>query len=148
MAGKSFTQMCKPDRHALEGATTCSSNTEPNSPLFRILDSLPQDPSGAGFSHLGMDGVWRNYDENQKVLSYRALSPEEIEEVLATMPDWMREQLGSRLEGVDGRTVTDVQHLMNLAPELQPNFEDDGRGPMEMYVERAESIQEQGNGIS
>ncbi|KAL3450836.1 hypothetical protein BJX65DRAFT_270191 [Aspergillus insuetus] len=127
MASRIFAQTCEPNHHALEcPEATCTSKTEPKSPLFHILDSLPQDPSGAGFSHLGMDGVWRNYDGNRKVISYRALSPKEIEDVLDIMPDWMREQLGERLEGVDGRIVTDAEHLVNPAPELRPKFEDDG----------------------
>jgi hypothetical protein len=73
-----------------------------------------------------MDGIWRNYDGNRKVISYRALSPDEIAEVLDTMPEWLRTQLGSRLEGVDGRTITDVNQLVNPGPELRPKFEDDG----------------------
>jgi hypothetical protein len=76
-----------------------------------------------------MDGVWRNYDRNRKVISYRALSPDEITEVLDTMPDRMREQLVERLEGVDGRTVTDVEELMNPVPELRPKFEDEWQEP-------------------
>jgi hypothetical protein len=71
-----------------------------------------------------MDGVWRNYDGNRKAISYRPLSPEEIAEVLATYPDWMREMLGKQLEGVDGRSVTDVEQLMNPASEVGPRFED------------------------
>jgi hypothetical protein len=73
-----------------------------------------------------MDGVWRNYDGNRKVISYRPLSPEEIAEVLAMYPAWMREMLESQLEGVDGRSITDVEQLMNPASEVGPKFEDDG----------------------
>lgn len=105
-----------------DGERACS--TESKSALFRALDSLPEDTSGAGFSHLGMDGVWRNYDGNQKAISYRPLSPEEIAEVLATYPDWMREMLGKQLKAVDGRSVMDAEQLMNPASEAGPKFED------------------------
>jgi hypothetical protein len=74
-----------------------------------------------------MDGVWRNYDGNRKVISYRALSLDRISEVLEEMPGWMREALGDRLEGVDGRRVTG-DDLTNPAPGLRPKFEDDKRG--------------------
>jgi hypothetical protein len=53
-----------------------------------------------GFSHLGMDGVWRNVDKDGNVISYRALSPEEIAKALSIFPGWMREKLEKRLEGV------------------------------------------------
>jgi hypothetical protein len=75
-----------------------------------------------------MDGVWRNYNGNQRVVSYRALSLVEIAEVLDTMPGWMREQLGSRLEDVDGRRVMNIEDLVNPAPELRPRFENDHNG--------------------
>ncbi|KAL3444774.1 hypothetical protein BJX65DRAFT_282867 [Aspergillus insuetus] len=118
--------MSKPREEAAGSKHACA--TEYNSALFRALDSLPRDPAGAGFSHLGMDGVCRNYDGNRKVVSYRALSPGEIAELLATFPDRMREKVEARLEGVDGRSVTDVEQLMNPPRELQPKFADDGLG--------------------
>ncbi|KAL4739560.1 hypothetical protein BDV11DRAFT_187401 [Aspergillus similis] len=107
------------------GERACSA--ESRSALFRALDSLPEDTSGSGFSHLGMDGVWRNYDGNQKVISYRPLSPEEITEVLSAYPAWMREMLVNKLEGVDGRSVTDIEQLTNPASEVGPKFEDGGK---------------------
>ncbi|KAL2855305.1 hypothetical protein BJY01DRAFT_204416 [Aspergillus pseudoustus] len=47
--------MSKPREEAAGSRHACK--TKYNSPLFRALDSLPQDPASAGFSHLGMDGV-------------------------------------------------------------------------------------------
>jgi hypothetical protein len=40
----------------------------------------------------------------------------------------MREQLGSRLEDVDGRRVMNIEDLVNPAPELRPRFENDHNG--------------------
>jgi hypothetical protein len=79
-----------------------------------------------GFSHLGMDGVWRNVDKDGNVISYRALSPEEIAKALSIFPGWMREKLEKRLEGVDGRDVTDIEQLMRPGGDLLPRFEEDG----------------------
>ncbi|KAL2837680.1 hypothetical protein BJX68DRAFT_249616 [Aspergillus pseudodeflectus] len=123
--GQRSAEMSNP-QHPATAAGERACLAEGKSALFRALDSLPGDTSGSGFSHLGTDGVWRNYDGNRKVISYRPLSPEEIAEVLAMYPAWMREMLESQLEGVDGRSVTDVEQLMNPASEVGPNFEDDG----------------------
>jgi hypothetical protein len=88
------------------------------------LSSLPKDP--LGFSHLGMDGVWRNFDKDRKVISYQALSPEEITETLNIFPGWMRKMIEKRLEGIDGRNVTDIEQLMHPGEDLMPKFEEDG----------------------
>ncbi|KAL3465583.1 hypothetical protein BJX64DRAFT_285515 [Aspergillus heterothallicus] len=104
-----------------------------NRALFRALDALPQDPVGVGFSHLGMDGAWRNHDGNGKVVSYRALSPGEIAEVLGDVSGSnARESCEGPGEGVDGRAVTDFEQLVNpppspkglalLPPASIPNF--------------------------
>ncbi|PYI15113.1 hypothetical protein BO99DRAFT_406163 [Aspergillus violaceofuscus CBS 115571] len=95
-----------------------------NSVLLTTLRALPQDP--LGFSHLGMDGVWRNWGQGRNVVSYRALSSEEISEVLGIFPGWMREKFEQGLEGVDGRDVMDIEQLLHPREELLPKFEDDG----------------------
>ncbi|KAF7114603.1 hypothetical protein CNMCM5793_009248 [Aspergillus hiratsukae] len=91
--------------------------------LLSTLRTLPKDP--LGFSHLGMDGVWRNVDKVGNVISYRALSPEEIAEALNIFPGWMREKLEKKLEGVDGRDVTDMEQLMRPGKDLLPKFGED-----------------------
>ena len=50
--------------------------------LLTALKVLEQDPSGEGFSHLDMDGVFRNFGKDGKVWSYRTLNPEEIKEMV------------------------------------------------------------------
>ncbi|RAH46595.1 uncharacterized protein BO95DRAFT_442109 [Aspergillus brunneoviolaceus CBS 621.78] len=95
-----------------------------NSVLLTTLRALPKDP--LGFSHLGMDGVWRNFGHDRNVISYRALSPEEIFEVPGIFPGWVRERIEKGLEGVDGRDVTDIEQLLHPREELLPKFEDDG----------------------
>ncbi|OJK01316.1 hypothetical protein ASPACDRAFT_115958 [Aspergillus aculeatus ATCC 16872] len=94
-----------------------------NSILLSTLRALPQDP--LGFSHLGMDGVWRNFGHDRNVVSYRALSAEEISEVL-DFPGWMRQRVEKGLEEVDGRDVTDIEQLLDPSEELLPKYEDDG----------------------
>lgn len=101
-----------------EERPTCASK----SILLSTLSTLPKDP--LGFSHLGMDGVWRNVDKDGNVISYRALSPEKIAEALNIFPGWMREKLEKKLEGVDGRNVTDAEQLMRPGKDPLPNFEE------------------------
>ncbi|RAK76590.1 uncharacterized protein BO72DRAFT_448835 [Aspergillus fijiensis CBS 313.89] len=95
-----------------------------NSVSLTTLRALPKDP--LGFSHLGMDGVWRNFSHDRSVVSYHVLSPEEISEVLGIFPGWVREKIEKGLEGVDGRDVTDIEQLLHPKEELLPKFEDDG----------------------
>ncbi|CRG85676.1 hypothetical protein PISL3812_02707 [Talaromyces islandicus] len=95
-----------------------------NSALLSTLKSLPRDPSGLGFSHLGMDGVWRTFDRAGNVVSYLALSPEEIKEALNIFPKSFRENIEKRLDGVDGRNVTDIEQLLHPREDLLPKFEE------------------------
>ncbi|RLL97721.1 hypothetical protein CFD26_107141 [Aspergillus turcosus] len=102
-----------------EERPTCASK----SILLSTLSTLPKDP--LGFSHLGMDGVWRNVDKDGNVISYRALSPDEIAEALNIFPGWLRDKFEKKLEGVDGRNVTDTEQLMRPGKDLLPNFKED-----------------------
>lgn len=95
-----------------------------NSALLSTLKSLPRDPSGLGFSHLGMDGVWRNFDGAGNVVSYQALSPEEIKDALEFSPKSVREKIEKRLDGVDGRDVTDIEQLLHPREDLVTKFEE------------------------
>jgi hypothetical protein len=95
-----------------------------NSALLSALKSLPRDPSGLGFSHLGMDGVWRNFDGAGNVLSYRALNPEEIKEALEFFPKSVREKIEKELDGVDGRDVTDMEQLLQPREDLVTKLEE------------------------
>lgn len=70
-----------------------------------------------------MDGVWRNFGGDHNVVSYRALSPEEIAEVLDMFPERMRKKIEKKLEGVDGRDVTDAE-LLHPREEFMPRFEE------------------------
>ncbi|KAJ0422994.1 hypothetical protein BJY00DRAFT_63089 [Aspergillus carlsbadensis] len=108
------------------GSSTNSSCT-PDTPLFRSLKALPQDPSGRGFSHLAMDGVWRTFDKDRNVIGYYVLNPEEIAEVLTTFPLEIRERVEKELEGVDGHNVADLEQLMNPSAELLPPAEEHRR---------------------
>jgi hypothetical protein len=63
-------------------------------------------------------------DTDGNVIGYRALRPDKIAEARNIIPGWMREKLEKRLEGVDGRNVTDTEQLMHPGEGLMPNFED------------------------
>jgi hypothetical protein len=103
--------------------SSCTSDT----PLFRSLKALPQDPSGRGFSHLAMDGVWRTFDKDRNVLGYYVLNPDEIAEVLTSFPLEIRERFEKELVGVDGHNVTDPEKLMNPSEKLLPPAEEHKR---------------------
>ncbi|KIW11771.1 hypothetical protein PV08_09043 [Exophiala spinifera] len=93
---------------------------ENRSSLLVALRALERDPSGEGFSHLGTDGVWRNFGKDGKVFSYRALSPEEIKEVVGLFGGDTRSDLESKLDGVDGRDVKDADQLLHPGAEIAP----------------------------
>ncbi|MCJ1229493.1 hypothetical protein MMC12_006160 [Toensbergia leucococca] len=74
--------------------------------------------------HLGADGVLRSLDENGLVLNYAQLSPGRISQFNAATAykyyaDWAN-YLESANEGVDGRTITDLEQLTEPGPYLLP----------------------------
>ncbi|QKX61683.1 uncharacterized protein TRUGW13939_08838 [Talaromyces rugulosus] len=75
-----------------------------------------------------MDGVWRNFDGAKNVVSYQALSREEITEVLNVFPKSMRQNLAKKLEGVDGRDVMDIEQLLHPGKDLMPKFDEENGG--------------------
>ncbi|KAJ9251420.1 hypothetical protein DTO195F2_7809 [Paecilomyces variotii] len=74
--------------------------------LLCIMESLRQDPDG--FSGLGEDGVWRNFDKNGAVLSYRVLNSKEVAGFLDMFPRKTREH------GKD--VMDDIEQLMLISP--------------------------------
>jgi hypothetical protein len=56
-------------------------------------------------------------------VSYRPLSPAEITEVLVIFLSRMREEVERRLEGIDGRNVTDTEQLLYPSDDIMPIVE-------------------------
>ncbi|KAK5225338.1 hypothetical protein LTR99_008744 [Exophiala xenobiotica] len=88
--------------------------------LLTELKALEKHPTGEGFSHLGMDGVWREFDKDGKVWSYQTLSPEEIKEMVNVWPEDIRNFLEKELRGVDGRNVKDMAQLLHPDADIMP----------------------------
>jgi hypothetical protein len=74
-----------------------------------------------------MDGVWRTFDKDRKVLGYYVLNPDEIAEVLTTFQLEIRERFETELVGVVGQNVKDIEQLMHPSEELLPPPEEHKR---------------------
>ncbi|KAL4770210.1 hypothetical protein BDW60DRAFT_209392 [Aspergillus nidulans var. acristatus] len=88
--------------------------------VWDLLRALPIDPTGGGYSHLGDDGVLRNFDSDLAVVSYLQLTPEQIQQYISRYPSSVQDHLHEVFDGVDGRDVTDVEALMNPGPDILP----------------------------
>ncbi|KAJ9297466.1 hypothetical protein DTO271G3_4241 [Paecilomyces variotii] len=83
--------------------------------LLCIMESLRQDPDG--FSGLGEDGVWRNFDKNGAVLSYRVLNTKEVAGFLDFFPQKTRDVYRANVKCVHGKDVVgDMEQLMLVLP--------------------------------
>ncbi|KAE8150459.1 hypothetical protein BDV25DRAFT_154280 [Aspergillus avenaceus] len=84
---------------------------------------LKHSPSLKGFTHLATDGVYRSFSSRGEVVDYKQLSPAEI----ASMLEFFEKHIDSeafqkvkKFDGVDGRTVTDLEQLLHLGPDIRP----------------------------
>ncbi|KAE8138981.1 hypothetical protein BDV38DRAFT_281542 [Aspergillus pseudotamarii] len=86
--------------------------------------SLKHSPSLQGFLHLASDGVYRSFSSSGEVVDYKQLNPAEIAIVLKDFDGHIDseafEKVKQKLQGVDGRNVTDLDQLLHPGPELRP----------------------------
>jgi hypothetical protein len=69
---------------------------------------MKRDPTGRGCTHLGKDGVLRTLSGDYDVLDARGLNPEEIKQILDTMPPQMARMVQKEdFRDVDGTKVTE-----------------------------------------
>ena len=77
-----------------------------------------------GYFNLGNDGVLRSLSSTNKVLAYAQLSPRLISAFLARPPEEYWAQNGQHLRetfnNVDGRTVTNIQQLVDPGEDIVP----------------------------
>lgn len=78
--------------------------------------------SPSGYVHLASDGVYRSFNSSNEVLDYQQLSPAEILKLLNFFEKYMGsenvQKTRERMQGVDGRDVTDLDQLLHPSPEL------------------------------
>ena len=89
------------------------------------MHSVKHFPSLEGFVHLGGDGVFRSFSSCGEVVDYKQLSPKQIELVVNSFEPIIDSDsfktLVEKMSGVDGRNVTDSEHLLHPGPEIRPS---------------------------
>ena len=89
-----------------------------------ITKSLKKSPSGQGFVHFAIDGVYRSFNSRGEVLDYKQLSPEEIALMLASYKPLLDAEtfakLEAKMQGKDGRNVTDMEQILHPGPNVRP----------------------------
>jgi hypothetical protein len=91
-----------------------------SSHAWDVLHALKSDPDG--YLHIADDGVARAYDANDTVISYIALSNDQLMQLIADLPRaWQNEtdHLHSVFDGVDGRQVLNQTQLLNPPASLR-----------------------------
>ncbi|KAI1498858.1 hypothetical protein F5X99DRAFT_392001 [Biscogniauxia marginata] len=93
--------------------------TEDTTPLSarQVLRSLERDPTGKGFSALGVDGVLRTFSADYTIVDARGLTPAQIKEMLDSRP-WSKDAEDA-YRGADGTKVSQ-EGLFNPPPEILP----------------------------
>ncbi|GFF33347.1 hypothetical protein IFM46972_03861 [Aspergillus udagawae] len=88
--------------------------------LPNFVKHMKRDPTGRGCTHLGKDGVLRTLSGDYEVLDARGLNPEEIKQILDTMPPQMARMVQKEdFRDVDGTKVTE-EALFHPAPGILP----------------------------
>lgn len=82
---------------------------------------MKRDPSGRGISHLGKDGVFRTMSKDYDVIDAKGLTPDEIKQFLAILPDEvLNTDEAKELANVDGSKVTSYQGLFEPEEGILP----------------------------
>ncbi|KAB8234444.1 hypothetical protein BDV23DRAFT_185940 [Aspergillus alliaceus] len=88
------------------------------------LTSKPtQDPSGV--THLGLDGILRQYDGTGKVTNFDQFSPARIKQYNDCFPE--KDLLAKAFHGVDGRKVTDKEQCLHPGEQYKPKYDGDDK---------------------